>query len=234
MKVDLGTFAKYRKKGLLKQQRHQSLPLTIWNYTEKAKITKVWNDVTKMCRALVVDDDGKVVARSFPAFFDIAEGRHKTTPGYVIQEKLDGSLVLLFHYADTWIATSRGSFVSEQAKWAHEMLQGRYKTDGLDIRKTYVFEAIYPKNRVIVDYQDRQELIYLASFYSSGQEVFDSAAMQRKGFPVVRTFADIDYTRARQLAWDNAEGFVVRFDSGDRCKVKFEKYINEARRLRQR
>ena len=222
---------KYKRKGLLKCQRHPTLPLTIWNYTDKAKITRVWNNVTKMCRALVVDDDGYVVARSFPAFFDIAEGRHTATPGYVIQEKLDGSLVLLFHYQGTWIVTSRGSFVSDQAKQAGKMLQSKYQTDGLDMQKTYVFEVIYPENRVIVDYQDRQELVYLASFYPTGQEASDSVAMQRKGFPVVRTFRNLDYTRARQLAWDNAEGFVVKFDSGDRCKVKFEKYLDKARRL---
>ncbi len=121
-----------------------------------------------------------------------------------------------------------GHFVSPQAEWARDMLQHKYTTDGLDIRKTYVFEAIYPENKVIVDYADRQEMVYLASFYPSGQETFDGPSMERKGFPVVRTYRDMDYTRAKRLDWENAEGFVVRFDSGDRCKVKFDKYLQEA------
>ncbi len=108
MKVDLGVLFRYGKRGLLKSQRHPTLPLTIFNYTDKTKITKVWNDVTRMCRGLVVDDDGHVAARSFPAFFNIEEKRHRGTPEFVIQEKLDGSLVLLFHHAGTWVVASRG------------------------------------------------------------------------------------------------------------------------------
>ena len=228
VKIDVATLTRYKQKGLLKCQKHPSHPLSIYNYTDKTKITGVWNDVTKMCRALVVDNEGNVVARSFPAFFNMSENRHKATPGYIVQEKLDGSLVLLFHYSGEWIVSSRGSFVSEQAKWAAKVLEDNHNIGALDIQKTYVFEAIYPANRVIVDYKDRQDLIYLASFYTTGEESLDGRVMARKGFQVVRSFEDIDYTKADRLNWDNAEGFVVRFDSGDRCKVKFENYLSKA------
>ena len=66
----LETLEKYHKEGLLYKQVHPSLPLTIWNYTEKVQYEGLWDDITLMSRGLVTDDKGNVVARPFKKFFN--------------------------------------------------------------------------------------------------------------------------------------------------------------------
>ena len=55
----LETLEKYHNEGLLYKQVHPSLPLTIWNYTEKVQYEGLWDDITLMSRGLVTDDKGK-------------------------------------------------------------------------------------------------------------------------------------------------------------------------------
>jgi RNA ligase len=62
---------KYFEEGLVYKQVHPTLPLTIWNYTEKVQYEGLWDDVTLQTRGLVTDDKGNVVARPFRKFFNI-------------------------------------------------------------------------------------------------------------------------------------------------------------------
>ena len=61
----LKVLEKYHQDGLLYKQQHPSLPLTIWNYTEIVQFEGKWDEITLMCRGLVTDDKGKIVARPF-------------------------------------------------------------------------------------------------------------------------------------------------------------------------
>ena len=56
--------------GYVRVQRHPSLPLRVLNYTEKAAYENAWTDVTLACRGLIVADDGRIVARPLPKFFN--------------------------------------------------------------------------------------------------------------------------------------------------------------------
>jgi RNA ligase len=47
---------KYFEEGLVYKQVHPTLPLTIWNYTEKVQYEGLWDDVTLQTRGLVTDD----------------------------------------------------------------------------------------------------------------------------------------------------------------------------------
>ncbi len=209
---------------------HPTLPLCIFNYTEKTQFSRAWDDITNICRGLIVDFDGKIIARSFDKFHNIEEKRHAVYPDFVIQEKMDGSLGILFYYDDRWQVASRGSFASEQAVKATQMLQDKYTVSGLHVERSYIFEIIYPANRIVVDYQDKNELVYLASFLPNGEEFFEKDLMISNGFPVVKVFDGLsDYEKIKELDWNNAEGFVVRFydkldDKSSRCKIKFENY----------
>ncbi|GIH79629.1 hypothetical protein [Planobispora longispora] len=62
-------------RGLVREQAHPELPLRILNYTEKAQAERAWNEVTLACRGLIVDDDGRVVARPFPPRSPAGTGR---------------------------------------------------------------------------------------------------------------------------------------------------------------
>jgi RNA ligase len=136
------TLEKYHSLGLLYKQTHPRLPLTIWNYTPKVQYEELWDEITLMCRGLVTDDEGNIVARPFKKFFNLEEGKHTPTSEFEVFEKMDGSCIILFYYNDEWIFATRGSFTSEQAIKAKE-LSSKYPLENLDKNNTYLFEIIY-------------------------------------------------------------------------------------------
>jgi len=233
--LDITVLEQYAEEKRLKRQRHPCIPLYIWNYSERVQFKGLWDHITLQCRALVTDDQGNVVARSFPKFFNANE-REANVPSpslpFTVYEKVDGSLGVLFHYSGKWIFASRGSFVSEQAKKGWDMIKGTYTglLDRLDPLVAYTFEIIYPDNRIVVDYGKSERLVFLAAFMADGEEVTDSAAavMAQAGVPVVRQFSYTPGTKLTDLYLDerkNQEGYVVRFSDGHRVKVKFSQYV---------
>jgi hypothetical protein len=228
-RVDIAAFEAYKKQGLVRCTRHPKRDLLIWNYTETVQRKGPWDAVTNAARALVTDASGRVVARSFPKFHNLAQGKHTATPEFRVFDKMDGSLGLVFWHQDAWIACSRGSFVSEQAEAARAML-ARSCDAVLDREVCYSVEIIYPENRVIVDYGARRALVFLAAFRPDGTEVFPAAEqLAACGFESVREVAcaDLEAVAAlHTLNAPNAEGYVVRFSNGDRAKIKFADYLN--------
>ncbi|MDE4912283.1 hypothetical protein PQI07_16500 [Methylobacterium sp. 092160098-2] len=94
---------------------------------------------------------------------------------------------------------------------------------------TYLFEAIYPENVIVVRYPV-SGLYLLAALHEDGVE-FDYGELSRAciatGLPLVASegfdsIADM-VTRAATLPGDK-EGFVVRFEDGTRLKIKGEEY----------
>ena len=224
--MNLETLHKYKEDGLLRCQTHPTLPLTIWNYTEKVQYERLWDEVTLSCRGLVFDDEGNQVSYPFKKFFNIEENKHTPTNDFEIYEKVDGSLITVFNYNGEWVASSRGSFTSEQAIAAQELFN-RFKVDMLDPNATYLFELIAPWNRIVVDYGDAEELILLGikskEYECSYEELV--AVSKYLGCKVTQLFHFEDYTEIQKLNWANTEGFIVRFSNGDRCKIKFEEYL---------
>ena len=88
--MNLQTLKQYEQDGLLYSQTHPTLPLTIYNYTDKVQWENLWDEITLSCRGLVVDSLGNIVARPFKKFFNLSEGKTNTTDKYEIFEKLDG------------------------------------------------------------------------------------------------------------------------------------------------
>jgi RNA ligase len=74
----LDTLNTYFEKGLVYKQTHPTLPLTIWNYSEKVQYENLWDEITLQTRGLVTDDKGNIVAKPFKKFFNIEE--KKTYP----------------------------------------------------------------------------------------------------------------------------------------------------------
>ena len=170
-KLDIDRLKEYKDNKKLKCQVHPVHSLYIWNYAETIQYSKDWDDITLRCRGLVTDFNGNVVAQCFPKFFNFEENQHTATDNYRCFNKMDGSLGILFHYNDEWIFASRGSFASEQSAKAMEMLQAQHPNYvDLDKTKSYIFEIIYPENRIVVNYFDDEKLIYLSSFEPNGTE----------------------------------------------------------------
>ena len=58
MSINIDTLREYKEKGLLKCQKHPTLPLVIRNYSEKPQFSEQWDDITLNARALITDEDG--------------------------------------------------------------------------------------------------------------------------------------------------------------------------------
>ena len=215
---------KYYEDGLLYKQVHPSLPLTIWNYTEKVQYENLWDEVTLMCRGLVTDDKGDIVATPFKKFFNIEEGKYTPTENFEVYEKMDGSLGIVFWYEGQWVLATRGSFTSDQAIKGTEILK-KYNTDIMFRHLTFCFEIIYKNNRIVVDYGDDEKLVLLGTFDKSGKE-YDAEMWGEYGFDVVKKYDGIkDFKELKEMVKNDQEGFVVKFTNGDRIKVKGVEYL---------
>jgi len=228
----LEVLEKYYNDGLVYKQVHPTLPLTIWNYSEKVQYEVLWDEVTLQARGLVTDDKGNVVARPFAKFFNQEEGKHTTTSDFDVYTKLDGSLGILFHYEGQWVFETRGSFTSDQSVKGFEMLS-KYGYDKLHKDYTYLFEIIYNDNRIVVRY-DYEDVVLLGMIHTKSGEEIDihngpnrfMNMISNIGLKVVKKYDGIsDYKTLKSLIKDNEEGYVVRFSNGDRMKIKGEEYL---------
>jgi len=214
----------YVSDGWLISQTHPTLPLTIYNYSQSTQYESHWDEITLSCRGIVMDDNGNVVARPFRKFFNIEENKHTATGDFEIYEKMDGSLGILFMYRGEWILSSRGSFTSDQAIKGNELLR-KYDLDLLSPGYTYLFEIIYPENRIVCQY-DYEDLILLGGIeITDGAEIDVHDEYYTSHFNVVKKYDFKDYNEIKKLNWENKEGFVIRFSNGDRCKIKFDDYV---------
>ena len=213
--------------GWLISQVHPTLDLTIYNYSQKTQYEKMWNEETLSCRGLVLDSWGNVVARPFKKFFNLSEveGEIPDLP-FEVFEKMDGSLGIFFWYNGNPIFASRGSFTSDQSKVGWEILKGMdYKN--LKRGVTYLFEIIYPENRIVVDYGDTEKLVLLGAVETStGEEIpYSGIGENLERFELVRKWSN--KKSISELVKENdliREGYVLRFSNGYRVKVKFEEY----------
>jgi len=211
----------------VKVQKHPTQELYIYNYTAKAQYENIWNECTLNCRGLILDADGEILARPFPKFFNMGEREDEVIPNepFEVYEKMDGSLGILYWLDGEACIATRGSFQSEQSVRATQMLHTSYADTipKLDKSLTYLFEIIYPENRIVVDYGKREDLVLLGIVHTkTGEEL----PLQDVGFPIVKRYDGVqDLSELQALEEDNKEGFVVRFESGYRLKVKFEEYV---------
>ena len=224
--MNLETLHRYCEDGLLYKQTHPSLPLTIWNYTEKVQYEGLWDEITLSCRGLVTDDRAVVFARPFKKFFNMEEGRHTPTSEFEVFEKMDGSLGIMFKYNGEVICATRGSFASDQAVWMSKFSKEYNYQDIIVDGFTYLFEIIYPENRIVVNYGDQERLVLLGIIKTEyGQELpYDDISFDR--WDIVNKYDAIrDYSELKSKIDNKAEGFVVRFSNGDRMKIKGEEYL---------
>lgn len=159
-------FDEYVKKGLIRSQTYKDM--TIYQYTEFTQFESLWNNCTLNARGIVFDDDGVLVQRCIPKFFNhdepdgikVEKLMLKEQIG-VVQEKLDGSLIKITKdEKHGLVITSKASFESDQAKMAKEIVD----ENSYDFKEgwTYHFELIHPDNQIVLNYGDEKKLVLLA------------------------------------------------------------------------
>jgi len=223
--------------GYIAKRPHDSGELFIYNYTAKAQYDRLWTPETMQCRGLILNADGAIAARPLIKFFNLGE-HQQTIPSepFDVYEKLDGSLGIMYWYADRPYIASRGSFNSDQAIKANQILQSLY-TDAIPLLErslTYLFEIIYPANRIVVDYGNYEALVLLAVIETATGKELSVESFKDLGFPIAKKYDGFkDLKVITNLNEQNQEGFVIRFASGLRLKYKFADYVKLHRVLTQ-
>lgn len=213
--------------GLVAVQKHPEWDLYIYNYTARVQYERAWNEITLACRGLILDTAHNVIARPFPKFFNLGEVTEQEIPDttFEVYDKMDGSLGILYWYNEAPYIATRGSFSSVQAVKANELLQHTYAAalPNLNRQKTYLFEIIYPENRIVLDYGEAEELVLLAIVDTqTGEE----DPLENLGFPLVKRYDGIkDLATIKEMDDDRKEGFVIRFANNLRLKIKFKEYL---------
>ena len=231
MKFDLNILNKYISDGLVVRNDHPTYPISIYNYSRTCQYESKWDDITKMCRGLILDQDGNVIAKGFDKFFNLEEHTSEEIPNepFEVFEKLDGSLGILFWYQGQWILATKGSFTSEQSIRAKEILN-KYNYHPIPKGYTTLVEIIYPENRIVCGYGNEESLVVLSMINNSSGKELDYTSLlyisDETRMPVVKKYDGInDYKTLKSLISKDREGYVVRFRNGFRMKIKGEEYV---------
>lgn len=229
--IDTGVLEDEIRAGYVSRRYHPEFPeLAILNYTDKCQFDQRWNDVTLQTRGLIYNTKtGEVVARALPKFFNVGDEAHtgqldpdKTTFG--ADEKYDGSLGIIYRRPDEALAVAtRGSFSSDQALHATELLQSEFDPAPLDwaidTGCTPLVEIVFPDNRIVLDYGDRDELIPL------GMVINETGEFQR--YPDAEVFPEGTTLRTilESPPVENKEGYVIWVEPNKAVKLKFATYL---------
>lgn len=233
--LDFDNLQKMIDDGFISVQKHPTEDLFIYNYTKTCQFAHQWNNETLQCRGLILDGKHNVIARPFSKFFNYEEhvGQDSLLPPlpneeFEVYDKLDGSLGILYWIGDEPFIATRGSFTSDQAIMGTKILKAHFNltlSAFFDKTLTYLYEIIYPANRIVVDYGQTNDLFLLAIIDTQTGREFDINFF-RDYMPVVKKFDGItDFTKVRDIQRNNAEGFVIKFKSGVRTKIKYAEYV---------
>ncbi len=223
--------------GHVSERHHQTLPLAILNYTARCQWDNDWNDVTRKTRGLIYNlDSGAIVARPFEKFFNLSQHTDEEIPkGRMrVLDKMDGSLGILYSTPEGLAIATRGSFHSDQAEHATRVL--RDFLNGVSVvfepdltNYTYLFEIIYPANRIVVDYGNMDALVLLDILdIESGNWITFHPMFDSRHYPGLHVLEHEGISGLHELLdrnVDNAEGYVVVFDNNFRVKIKHSEYV---------
>lgn len=232
--LDIKVYQESVDKGHIVTQIHPTLPLTIHNYSKSCTWENAWNEATLACRGLITHTKtGEVLARPFRKFFNHDQPGAPAldlSDKITVTDKVDGSMGILFPLENgEYAIATRGSFASDQALRANKIWKEKYSgVFNPNPEWSYIFEIIFPENRIVVNYGDLEDLILLGAVETAtGANVPLSAISHDWPGRVVGTFPYSTYEEALLApVRDNAEGFVLLHNaSGERVKIKQEEYI---------
>lgn len=237
-------FEKEFKRGTVRKYTHKTLPLTGYCYSVKCEMDRKWNDINKWARGIVFNEKRKLVALPFPKFFNLGqkeETQLQNLPDLPFEAtiKEDGSLMIIFNYKDQWICATKGSFYSEQAEWGNNHIQStglNEKLDKLDKNLTILCEGIYIENKLssclVVDYKgftgfkllsvyDRDKKMELWNERKEIAQSLDLECAETKEEDNLKKLVTI----TNRASGEELEGFVVRYENGQRVKIKNRDYL---------
>lgn len=220
--------------GFVRSNEHpEDSEMWILNYTEKSAYESHWTNVTLNTRGLIVGPFCDILARPFPKFFNYGQvgcPEIDLDEPAVVSDKMDGSLGILYRekMSGKYAIATRGSFTSDQAIHATEILRTKYAGYVPPKGVTLLFEIVYPENRIVCDYGDMDDLVLLGSVDIASGDNWDACDLDW-GWPGPKA-ESFPYRTTREALEANPragkEGFVVHLLISDvRVKIKQEDYV---------
>lgn len=215
----------------------------ILNYCQIDSSKHKTNPIVRECRGLVLNKNTyELIARGFPRFFNLGEvpedDKKFDWNNCIVDEKVDGSLILLYYWRNQWHLNTRASFGSGNINnlgitWRELFdktinFSKLWNTEG----DTYVFELCSRYNKVVRDYPEPKS--FLLSVYYGEEEQTNRTVNQianEQGFNRPHPFScnsPDDVHNLIQSVSDNDptfEGVVVRDSNNNRLKCKADKYL---------
>jgi hypothetical protein len=203
--------------------------------------------IVKECRGIILNsaDNWAVVAYPFNRFCNYGETWGDTIDwtSVRVQEKVDGSMCILWNYKGTWNVSTKGSpdaggtvgdfsFTFSELFWKTLKQYVSDLSDSFEPTFTYMFELTSRYNRVVVQHNDpaltligvRDNVTYNELPVSQ----FDRGVLGT-GIPVVQEFplTTVKEIETAALALDpmHNEGFVVVDKNFNRVKMKSPSYV---------
>lgn len=209
--------------------------LILYGYTDACTFDRHWNEYTRNARGIIFNKNTQqIVAKPFPKFFNLGELEEAfitnlPKESYMVQEKLDGSLGIIFYHNNQWQICTRGSFYSEQAVKGAELLS-KYNMKYIPPNFTLLVEIVYPDNKIVVNYGTEEKLVLLSAYDRNTLiEKFNflSEIQVLTGMPTAKVYKYTieEMIELKKTMPKDQEGFVVRYASGFRVKIKGDEYM---------
>jgi len=210
--------------------------------------------VVRECRGIILDEanDWRVVCRAFDRFFNYGEGHAADIDWSTarVQEKLDGSLCVMYHYAGKWhVATSgspdasgkvrkagvRGAAAYTMKTFADYFWEtfkaegGEVPAPGVGEDLCFAFELMGPDNRVVVVHDKPWMRLLSVRDRVTGEEFPPEQLASAIGIRAVRSFSLGSFEEIgasfEHISPVSQEGYVVVDAQGRRVKVKHPGYV---------
>lgn len=207
------------------------------NYTREAMYGGDMTDTEKACRGLVVRTDGKIMALPMPKFFNLGEPQCPSLPdeAYTVREKIDGSLGIFWYDGEKWRCNTRGSLDNEYIDFATWWWTSMVDYVALSPSWTIMTEICFegdPEPRAV--HHDEGLYLVAARDNYSGKD-FDTGDIGWLGLgfshPGLVRAKGLEELQGEQKSAEGTEGWVIRYDSGLRVKIKTSWYLRMFRAI---
>ncbi len=226
----------------IKHRRHAKYPhLVLFKYDIFAQFS---DPLVCECRGIVLDelDNWNVVSRSFDKFFNFGEGHAAEIDWDTarVQEKLDGSLCVMYHYNNEWhVATSGtpdacGEVHDSEWRFA-DYFWDTFKAQGGTLPGPgredlcFAFELMGPLNRIVVVHDKPWLRLLAVRERLTGTELDPNVYSMDVNVPAVRSFALSSIQQIvesfEHISPVSQEGYIVVDGEHRRIKIKHPGYV---------
>lgn len=235
-----GTLEELKEKYSISATQHKKYPnLYLFKYDQ---IESPFSEqIVRESRSIILDKskDWAIVARAFDKFFNFGEQLAAQIDWKTarVQEKLDGSLIVMYFYDGTWQVATSGSpdasgRVGDSTTTFEELFWRTWENMGLDLPSpamkgiTMMFELMTPYNKVVIPHKESTIKLIGARLISTGEEM---PIEMLTHYPIVKHFDITDekgvLEALSKMNGAEQEGFVVVDANYNRIKMKCDDYV---------